>query len=98
MTRQRAELVTADVTGLKHVSPPRTGKESNLRNVAPETNAQAMLGSRPKTWPKITARVCKSNHMLVSKPFLKRSRARFLPGPPLITLRVNNGTRFINGS
>ena len=26
--------------------------------------------------------------MLVSKPFLKRSRARFLPGPPLITLRV----------
>ena len=33
-----------------------------------------------------------SSHMLVSKPFLKRSRARFLPGPPLITLRVNNGT------
>ena len=30
--------------------------------------------------------------MLVSKPFLKRSRARLLPGPPLITLRVNNGT------
>ena len=29
-----------------------------------------------------------SSHMLVSKPFLKRSRARFLPGPPLITLRV----------
>ena len=25
-----------------------------------------------------------SSHMLVSKPFLKRSRARFLPGPPLI--------------
>ena len=29
-----------------------------------------------------------SSHMLVSKPFLKRSRARFLPGPPLITLRA----------
>ena len=33
-----------------------------------------------------------SSHTLVSKPFLKRSRARLLPGPPLITLRVNNGT------
>ena len=29
-----------------------------------------------------------SSHMLVSKPLLKRSRARFLPGPPLITQRA----------
>ena len=40
VTRQPAELVTADVS---NTSARRgTGEESNLRNVAPETNAQAM--------------------------------------------------------
>ena len=37
-----------------------------------------------------------SSHMLVSKPFLKRSRARFLPGPPLIILMVIHQW-FMNG-
>ena len=45
-----------------------------------------------------------SSHMLVSKPFQKRSGARFLPGPPLITLSrvihqwlMNGQGWFMNG-
>ena len=96
--------VTCYVGSPLSLSPPKSpvsntsarrgaGEESNLRNVAPETNALAMSPVAQDHREGLQNLVDPaSSHMLVSKPFLKRSRARLLPGPPLITLRVNNGT------
>ena len=64
---------------------PALGPKSAQKKKARETSSAASMGLQILVDPA-------SSHMLVSKPFLKRSRARFLPGPPLITLRVNNGT------
>ena len=57
------------------------GRKVRQKKKACETSSAASMGLQILVDPA-------SSHMLVSKPFLKRSRARFLPGPPLITLRV----------
>ena len=66
MTRQPAELVTAEVTGPCTSARRGTGEESNLRNVAPETDALAMSPWALVTSPKRRFSAQKRSHRNVT--------------------------------